>query len=114
MAAFGVDWAALRRACKRSRCGVDAGLGTLLFDLNQIAANDSCWRAASSSAVDCVQFDVSGGGVESHLLPSVLEGQVGGFNTGAGSLGVLALREKLRTSDCMVALPTEGWPVGNP
>ena len=37
-------------------------------------------------------LDVGGGGVESHLLPGILETQVGGLHAGAGSLGVLALR----------------------
>jgi hypothetical protein len=82
----------LQARLQQVQIGVDAGLGALPFNRDQAAGESLLLARCFEFAADRVQLNVGRGCVQSHLLPCILEAQVGGVQAGAGSLGVLALR----------------------
>ncbi len=91
--------------------GIDAGLGALLFNLDQLGSRIGLLASGFQFTIDGIELDVRCRGVEGNLLLGILEPLRCGVNVGMCRLAVLALRkaEHERLHRCASNRRLAGW-----
>ena len=86
MKALEFDLGGFQSGLQQVQIGIDAGLGALLFDPDQISGESLLLAGCIQFAIDCVELNVGCRGVQSHLFAGLLEAQVGGFTPARAAL----------------------------